>query len=213
MVHEHPVASAAQVKGDALVGLIARGAAVLVPALDALAVLDQRREPLAEAVHALSDAEGQLLRHVTPLAFHVEPGRSTRCPSTSALARRPSPSWPTYSSRYGDSRLTRTARPPVSSRRIVASTASCETAATAGPSAARANEGLRSRPPSKWETADADYPLHRRGEPDRQEPAVDRCPRGRDLAVGTVQRDFALPRGRPPVHRPRRRNARRHALS
>jgi hypothetical protein len=61
VVDEHAVAAARQVEGHVLVGLFARGAAVGVPDVDALAVLHQRPEPLSQAVDKLADPERELL--------------------------------------------------------------------------------------------------------------------------------------------------------
>src|SRR5690606_8868249 len=64
------VAAVGKMEGDALVRLLAGGAAVGVPDLDRLAVLHQRTEALAEAVDQLAHAEIELLVHV---------GRAVRC--------------------------------------------------------------------------------------------------------------------------------------
>src|SRR5690606_18357780 len=64
------VAAAGEVEGDALVRLLAGGAAVGVPDLDRLAVLHQRSEALAEAVDQFADTEVQLL---------VDVRRAVRC--------------------------------------------------------------------------------------------------------------------------------------
>jgi ABC-type Na+ efflux pump permease subunit len=60
VVDEDAVAAVGQVEGHVLVGLLAAGAAVLVPQIDDLAVLDEGREALAQPVDALADAEVEL---------------------------------------------------------------------------------------------------------------------------------------------------------
>jgi hypothetical protein len=61
IVDEHAVAAVRQVERDVLVRLLARRAAVRVPDVDRLAVLDERTEPLAEPVDELADTEVELL--------------------------------------------------------------------------------------------------------------------------------------------------------
>ena len=63
-VHEYAVAAVGQVERHALVALRRAGAAVRVPHLDRLSVLDERRELLAEAVYALADSERELFLNV-----------------------------------------------------------------------------------------------------------------------------------------------------
>ena len=65
VVDEDAVAAVGEVERHVLVRLLARRAAVGVPDVDRLAVLDERAEALAEPVHVLADGEGQLLVHVT----------------------------------------------------------------------------------------------------------------------------------------------------
>ncbi len=64
MVHQHPVAAIAQVEGHVLVGELGRRAAVRVPHLDRLPVLDEGREAFPQAVDALADAQAKLLLYV-----------------------------------------------------------------------------------------------------------------------------------------------------
>jgi hypothetical protein len=52
MVDENAIAAVGQVKGDVLVGPLAAGAAVLVPQVDGLAVLDQGRETFARLIYS-----------------------------------------------------------------------------------------------------------------------------------------------------------------
>ncbi len=54
MVDEDAVPTVGQVKRDVLVGLLAAGAAVFVPAVHHLAVLEEGGEALAEAIHVFS---------------------------------------------------------------------------------------------------------------------------------------------------------------
>ena len=79
VVDEDAVAAIGQVKGDVLVRLLAAGAAVLLPQIDDLPVLDERREALAQAVDALADAERQLLVDEAPIGgIHHRPARASR---------------------------------------------------------------------------------------------------------------------------------------
>jgi hypothetical protein len=61
MVNEYPVPAVGHVEGDVLVRLLAGRAAVGVPHVDRLAVLDQRAEALTQPVHELADPERELL--------------------------------------------------------------------------------------------------------------------------------------------------------
>ena len=64
VVHEHAVAAIGEVEGHVLVRLLRRRAAVGVPDVDRLAVLDERSEPLAQPVDEFTDAQRQLLQRV-----------------------------------------------------------------------------------------------------------------------------------------------------
>src|SRR6185503_6579044 len=64
VVDEHAVAARGEIERNVLVGELAARAAVLVPDVDRLAVLDQRTEPFAEAIDGLADAERELRVHV-----------------------------------------------------------------------------------------------------------------------------------------------------
>ncbi len=64
VVDEDAVAARGEVERDVLVRLLAAGAAVGLPHVDDLAVLDERGEALAEAVDLLADAEGEAAEHV-----------------------------------------------------------------------------------------------------------------------------------------------------
>ncbi len=66
LVHEQAVVVVGQVERHVLVRLLGAGAAVLVPDLDALAVLDEVRETLAQAVDLLADAQVELVGHMQP---------------------------------------------------------------------------------------------------------------------------------------------------
>jgi hypothetical protein len=63
LVDEDAVASVGQVEGHILVGLFRAGAAIAVPHVDRLAVLDERAEAFAEAVDVLAHAERKSLGH------------------------------------------------------------------------------------------------------------------------------------------------------
>lgn len=64
VVDEDAVAGVGQVERDVLVRLFAAGAAVGVPDVDALAVLDERAEALTETVDGGADVEAELLADV-----------------------------------------------------------------------------------------------------------------------------------------------------
>jgi len=66
MVDQQAVTLAGEVEGDVLVGVLGIGAAVLIPHVDRLAVLDQRAETLAQAVDRLADRQRELLAQVSP---------------------------------------------------------------------------------------------------------------------------------------------------
>jgi len=66
MVDQQAVPLAGEVEGDVLVGVLGIGAAVLIPHVDRLAVLDQRAETLAQAVDRLADRQRELLAQVSP---------------------------------------------------------------------------------------------------------------------------------------------------
>jgi hypothetical protein len=78
VVDEHAVAAVREVERHVLVRLVARGAAVGVPRVDALPVLDERAEPLAEAEQVLADAQRELLVHegaALRVAHHADAAR------------------------------------------------------------------------------------------------------------------------------------------
>ena len=64
MVRIHAVAFAGHIEGDILVAHIAGGPAVLIPHGDRLAVLNERREPLAETIDGLPRLHGELRAHI-----------------------------------------------------------------------------------------------------------------------------------------------------
>ncbi len=66
VVDEDAVAAVGQVEGDVLVRLLAAGAAVSLPDVDHLPVLDERGEPFPQPVHRLSYAQGELPEHEVP---------------------------------------------------------------------------------------------------------------------------------------------------
>jgi hypothetical protein len=68
VVDEDAVAGVRQVERHVLVGLFGGRAAVGVPDVDGLAVLDQRAEPLAEAVDGGADAEVELFAQIVGAA-------------------------------------------------------------------------------------------------------------------------------------------------
>ena len=61
MVDEDAIATVGHVERNVLVGYLAAGAAVVVPEVDDLAVLDKGCEALAKAVDALADAQIELI--------------------------------------------------------------------------------------------------------------------------------------------------------
>ena len=72
VVHEHAIAAIGQVEGNILVGLLAAGAAVLIPDIDGLAVLHKGGEALAQAVDVFAHTQRELLVHeVLALALDV----------------------------------------------------------------------------------------------------------------------------------------------
>src|SRR5271157_5173446 len=64
LVDEYAVSSVGEVKGNILVSLLARSAAVLVVDLYDLAVLHEGREAFAQAIDAFAHSERQLLDEV-----------------------------------------------------------------------------------------------------------------------------------------------------
>ena len=70
MVDEDPVAAVGQVKGDILVGLLAAGAAVLVPDVHHLAVLDKGGKAFAQPVDAFAHPQRKLFVRIS-IAAHL----------------------------------------------------------------------------------------------------------------------------------------------
>ncbi len=66
MIHKHAIATIGEVERDVFVGLLAAGAAILVPAIDSLPVLDEGGEALAQAIHGFAHAQRQLLVYEAP---------------------------------------------------------------------------------------------------------------------------------------------------
>ena len=64
VIDEHAVPAVGEVERNVLVRLLARCAAVGVPDLDRLTVLDQRTEPFAQAIDEFAHAEGELFVQV-----------------------------------------------------------------------------------------------------------------------------------------------------
>ena len=75
IVDEHAVVAVCDVERNVLIGDFGAGAAVLVPDIDALTVLDKRRKALAEAINLFADVEIHLRAHeargLEVLAVHI----------------------------------------------------------------------------------------------------------------------------------------------
>ena len=78
LVDEHAPAAVGEEEGNVLVGLLGARAAVAIPDFDDLAVLDERRETLAEPIDEVADAEIEPFEDVGPAALLVR-SRSRRC--------------------------------------------------------------------------------------------------------------------------------------
>ena len=75
MIDQHAVALAGQVERDILVGIFRVRAAVLVPHIDRLPILDERAEVLAQAVNSFARLKRQLLAQVGLAVLREQPDR------------------------------------------------------------------------------------------------------------------------------------------
>ncbi len=167
LVDEHAVAAVRQIKRHALVGLLARGAAVLVGVLHHLAVFHEGGEALAQAVNALADAKRELLvdKRVAPVALeiahaapaaagqHAPPGLEGDLPAVLVLNARGDPAGMKQGVRIGLLDTHRDARVVARLER---------------------DDGAGLAAVGEVVDAHADHALHRRAQRDRQQRALQR---------------------------------------